>query len=453
MWFDQTLDLLRRGYVFTARARQRREPAEAAGRPRYAVTVRLLGKPATVVGGSDGVRLFYDSSLMRRRGAMPQAVARPLFGRGAIHALDGQEHRLRKAMFVETLMDAERVAELLDITDGLLDEALQQWRARGGGVVYPMATEVYGRAVIRWAGIDVPPDVEDRRSRDLAAIVDGFATPGVPYAKAWRGRLVCDRWAERLVRETREGRRAVRADSILSRVSAQRDVDGALLDVHTAAVELLNVLRPTVAVARFAAFGAVALAESPDWRRRLRDEVHERGVGVGGPLATAFAHEVRRVFPFVPLLAAVATKDTDFEGCPVPAGRRVLLDVMATNHDPQEWERPNEFDPERFLGTAAEWSPPFVPQGGGRPEDGHRCPGEMVAVGLVALTCARLAELGGELVRGQDLGWSWSRVPALPRSGVVVAVEGSASCPVARGAEGRTDPGRASAPTHAPSVG
>jgi len=453
MWFDQTFDLLRRGYVFTAQARLRREPAEAVRRPRYAVTVRLLGRPATVVGGSDGVRLFYDSSLMRRRGAMPQAVARPLFGRGAVHGLDGEEHRLRKAMFVETLMDPERVAGLLRVADDLLVEALQQWRVRGGGVVYPMATEVYGRAVLRWAGIDVSPEVESRRSHDLAAIVDGFATPGVAYARAWRRRLVCDRWAERLVRETREGRRALDGDSILARVSAQRDVDGALLDVHTAAVELLNVLRPTVAVARFAAFGAVALAESPEWRRRLRDEVLERGRAVGGPLATAFAHEVRRVFPFVPMLAAVATKGTEFEGCPVPAGRRVLLDVMATNHDPQEWERPNEFDPGRFLGTGAEWSPPFVPQGGGRPEDGHRCPGEMVAVGLLALTCARLAELGGELVRGQDLGWSWGRVPALPRSGVVVAVDETAGCPVAGHTPGRMDRERASASTHGRPVG
>jgi len=236
-------------------------------------------------------------------------------------------------------------------------------------------------------------------------------------------------------------------------VSTQRDADRDLLDVHTAAVELLNVLRPTVAVARFAAFGAVALAESPEWRRRLREEVRERGDAADGPLATAFAHEVRRVFPFVPMLAAVATKDTEFEGCPVPAGRRVLLDVMATNHDPQEWERPNEFDPGRFLGTGAEWSPPFVPQGGGRPEDGHRCPGEMVAVGLLALTCARLAELGGQLVRGQDLGWSWGRVPALPRSGVVIAVDEETSCFDARDGGRRTDRDRVVAPTHAPSVG
>src|SRR3954471_22473368 len=144
MWFDQTVDLVRQGYVFTARARRQRDAAEAAARPRYAVKVRLLGRPATVVGGSEGVQLFYDSSRMRREGAMPQAIARPLFGRGAVHGLDGAEHRHRKALFVDVLMDEVRVTSLLELADDLLVDALQSWRQRGGGVVYSTMTEVYG---------------------------------------------------------------------------------------------------------------------------------------------------------------------------------------------------------------------------------------------------------------------------------------------------------------------
>jgi fatty-acid peroxygenase len=210
---------------------------------------------------------------------------------------------------------------------------------------------------------------------------------------------------------------------VLDPVARHRGPDGRLLDLHTAGVELQNVLRPTVAVSRLAAFAALALAEHPEWRGRLSAEVGERGSAVGGPLATAFAQEVRRLYPFVPLLAAVARQPTSFEQCPIAAGSRVLLDVMATNHDPQEWERPNAFEPGRFLGTGAEWGPAFVPQGGGRPETGHRCPGELVTVGLLALTVARLAELDGRLERSQDTGWSWGRVPAAPRSGVVITLD------------------------------
>ena len=276
MRIDQTTDLMRRGYVFTAWARTR-DARRGERHDRYGTTVRLLGRRATVVGGAAGVRLFYDQSVMRRAGAMPPAIALPLFGRGAVHGLDGEEHRHRKAMFVHLLMDESRVRALHDLADELLQEELKGWRKAGRGVVYPAMTRVYGGAVIRWAGILVAPEEEDGRAEDMATIVEDFATPGWPYARAWRARIRCDRWATRLVREVREGRRSAPRDSVLERIATHRRPDGALLDLPTAGVELLNVLRPTVAVARLASFAAIALDLHADWR-----EVGGRGRGPWG---------------------------------------------------------------------------------------------------------------------------------------------------------------------------
>jgi fatty-acid peroxygenase len=108
MRIDQTTDLVRRGYVFTAWARTR-DARRGERRDRYGTTVRILGRRATIIGGAAGVRLFYDQSGRRRAGALPAVVARPLFGRGAVHGLDGEQHRHRKAMFVDLLMDESRV--------------------------------------------------------------------------------------------------------------------------------------------------------------------------------------------------------------------------------------------------------------------------------------------------------------------------------------------------------
>ena len=46
----------------------------------------------------------------------------------------------------------------------------------------------------------------------------------------------------------------------------------------------------------------------------------------------------------------------------------------------------------------------------------------MVTVGLLALTCARLAHEGASLVRGQDAGRRQAQVPARPRSGSIVTL-------------------------------
>ena len=419
---DKTIRLLRSGYLFTTLERLRRESTDGGD----VMTLRLLGRPATVVRGPAGVRFFYDASRLHRKGAMPATVARPLFGRGAVHGLDGDQHRARKAMFVDLLMDPERVAALVSRADPLLRALLAPETGVRRVGIYDAAVEAYGRAVIRWAGISETPAAELRHARALAEIVDGFAVPGLPWLRAYRSRITSDRWAAGLVRGVRSGTTSAPSGSVLERIATHREADGQLLDDHTAGVELLNVLRPTVAVARFAAFLAVALVHAPEWRDRVAAEARERGDTHGGPVATAVAHEVRRLYPFVPFLAAVTSHSTEHEGCPLPAGRRVLLDVTATDRNPATWSEPHRFEPARFVGTGEEWSDHFVPQGGGgRAQTGHRCPGELIAVGLLALTAAQLSVLDIS-VPEQDLGWSLRRMPTRPRSGVLLDVHAAA---------------------------
>jgi cytochrome P450 len=69
----------------------------------------------------------------------------------------------------------------------------------------------------------------------------------------------------------------------LDAVSRQPDTGGELLDPKCAAVELLNVIRPTVAVAWFVAFTGHALHRWPEQRARLREAASRRtSLVVGG---------------------------------------------------------------------------------------------------------------------------------------------------------------------------
>jgi fatty-acid peroxygenase len=98
----------------------------------------------------------------------------------------------------------------------------------------------------------------------------------------------------------------------------------------------------------------------------------------------------------------------------------VLLDLYGQDHDPDLWDDPYAFRPERFLGhDIGEFE--LIPQGGGDPRTGHRCPGEDVVVALLSALAVRLAQLRFD-VPEQDLSISLRRVPARPASGVVLAV-------------------------------
>ena len=83
---DQVLSFLRSGYLFASRVRRRTGVSPESGAP---VSMNLLGKRSVLVRGEEGVDLFYDTSRMKRDGAMPLFIRGPLFGSGAVHALDG----------------------------------------------------------------------------------------------------------------------------------------------------------------------------------------------------------------------------------------------------------------------------------------------------------------------------------------------------------------------------
>ncbi|MGL5927629.1 MAG: cytochrome P450 [Dermatophilaceae bacterium] len=410
------LALALHGYRFSTVIRRHARPADPD-----VVPVRFLGRPALLVAGPEGVRFFTDTSVFRRRDATPHVVADVLFGRGAVHGLDGADHEHRKQLFVRATGPAA-VVELVTSTGRRWREVLADTPSGRPVTVQRLAEQVIGSAVTAWAG--VPASSQSRATpsvvRDLAAEVDGFGVLGPANVAARLARRRTNAWAAAVVEEQRRTGTAPEG-SALAIAAAWTGADGSLLPAEVAGVELQNLLRPTIAVSRFVAFGVLALTLHPQWRTRLREE--NDGLSFPGRDAMAFAHEVRRLTPFVPLLAARADRDATFHGQPVPRGSRVALDVMFTLRDRRHWHEPQRFDPERFLGGQDLVADALVPQGGGSVVHGHRCPGEEVTLGILAASLAEIASADWRLPP-QDLSVALHRVPTAPASGIRLVPSG-----------------------------
>jgi fatty-acid peroxygenase len=427
---DETVVLALQGYGWLPNRRRRA--------PDGVVVTRLAGQRVVGLCGPDAARFFYDEDHIRRHGAVPGPVQRTLFGRGAVHTLDGRAHRIRKSMFL-SVMTPDRVAVLVDRAASAWDEAADRWAAEPGVVLFDEASRVLTRAACGWAGIPVAEPDEAGVAADLVAMVDGFATLGPRHWRARRARTRRETWLADLVRRVRDRVVDAGVGSPLHAVAHHRDAEDRLLDARTAAVELLNVVRPTVAVSWFVTFAAHALHRWPDHRERL---------GAGDPdFAAAFAHEVRRFYPFAPFIGGRAMRDLSWRGHDIPAGSLVLLDLYGQNHDEQLWPRPYRFDPDRFLGrSASRQIGPYelVPQGAGDPATGHRCPGEAIAVELLAALSVRLARLEYDVPRPQDLTIPLHRIPTRPRSGMRLTVrpvpEVAGSAPPGAGSPGSSRP-------------
>jgi fatty-acid peroxygenase len=396
---DRSLQFLLRGYPFAMRLR--------AHYGSDAVRTRLLGQRAVVLGGKDAVRLFYDNDRFQRAGAIPEPVRGTLFGRGALHTLDGQAHRDRKQMLMAAL-DPGAVAALGAIAATGWAAAADRWAGQERVVLFDEAVRVLGAAVTEWAGIPIDAGNIDRRSADLATIVDGFggAARQLPARLARRR---AEAWAAAAIADVRAERLRPPPGSALVVIASHLDGDGQLLDSRTAAVELLNVLRPTVAVAWLITFGGLALHQNPRWRQRL---------ALGDPREeTAFAEEVRRFYPFTPVLGARARTRFEWGGQQFSPGQLTILDIYGTLHDPRLWPAADRFDPERFL-TGTPDPNCLVPQGGGDPATGHRCPGEGATVEMIKTAMRQLARTPYR-VPEQDLRYPLHRMPTRPRSGFV----------------------------------
>ena len=102
------------------------------------------------------------------------------------------------------------------------------------------------------------------------------------------------------------------------------------------------------------------LLHHPDALRRVEAEA----LSGEEAFTAAVINETLRVRPPAPFTARVAAQPFPIGGYRVEAGTRIVVHIIAINRNPRIYEHPNEFRPERFLGTRPE-TYAWVPFGGG----------------------------------------------------------------------------------------
>ena len=62
--------------------------------------------------------------------------------------------------------------------------------------------------------------------------------------------------------------------------------------------------------------------------------------------------ETLRLNPPAPFVNRECTEDYNHDGIHIPAGTEIIIPIYALHHDPDAWDEPEKFDPERFRGPA-----------------------------------------------------------------------------------------------------
>lgn len=399
--FDSTLSLLWQGYPFVAqKCRQLNSDI---------FKTRLLLQPVICMQGSAAARLFYDAQKFMRHAAMPMRVQRTLTGVGGVQGLDGAAHQQRKHLFLRYLMQQENIDTLAALHRKHWHLALSHWPLDKEMVLFDQAQLLLCQSVCEWAGIPVAEQALTSHAKDLGQMIAAGARLGLPH---WQGRWArtrCETWIRREIERVRRGP-PQSLTTLLQAFAWHRDEHGQLLSSQIAAVEILNVLRPTVAIAQLIVFCALAMHEYPHVKTALR---------TGNPdYLHWFIQEVRRFYPFFPFLAAYTRHPFSWNGYAFPDQTLTLLDIYGTHHHHSDWPQADHFLPSRFQ-TWQEDGFHLLANGGGEYSH-HRCPGEWITVTLLQEVVALLVNDLDYAVPTQNLNLSLRNIPTLPSSGFIL---------------------------------
>jgi fatty-acid peroxygenase len=396
LWPDVTLPFLADPYRYISR-RARRMGTDV-------FRSRLIGQPALFLTGPEAAEFFYAQGNFHRQKAVPELLAHVLFGDGGVQRLDGELHRHRKALWLD-VVTGDALDQLERVAESMWIDALPELEAMSEIDVFPQTARILTAAVCRWAGVPLPPHRIGSACEMLSSLFLHAAALGPEHLRGRQNRKLATLWACDLVRAARLPDGARRTDPV-ARIARWRDGTGAMLPDEAAATEVLNILRPTVAVAVYVTFVAMALHQHPHHRARVAADATFR---------MAFVQEVRRVYPFFPAVAARTVGATAWRGEEIAADTRAVLDLHGTGRDPRIWPEADAFRPERFLDwPGSPWT--LIPQGGGQHGQTHRCPGEDITIRLMALFARELARARYD-VSTPDARPNYRAAPALPKGG------------------------------------
>lgn len=374
--------------------------------------VRLAAGPASihVVSAPDDVRrVLVDNSRNYWKGKAFNRAGL-VFGRGLV--LNEGDSWLRQRRLMQPAFGHARVVALVPIMADVVRRKAEEWEAAArAGRPVELAREMMTITLEVIARTMFSRGVTDADVARIAAafgvllehlslrIGTFFLPESVPLPGARRARAALadlEAITARIVAERRSG--GDRPEDLLTMLLDARDDEGRGMSDQQLRDEVITTLFGGYeATADALAWTWHALAAHPAVDARVRFEVETEVAGDAPTFdelarleyTRRAAQESMRLFPPFWWSLRSAYGDDVVGGRRIPAGATVLVLHYATHRDPAHWERPDVFDPDRFLPgrVAARHRFAYTPFGAGQ----RACIGRHLAMLEIPLVLAMLA--------------------------------------------------------------
>ncbi|MCB9730293.1 MAG: cytochrome P450 [Deltaproteobacteria bacterium] len=277
---------------------------------------------------------------------------------GSIMLEDGEQHARTRAVLTPAVGHLA-LRESSDRVHAIWSRMLDGVDRVGGEDCYGLAERgTFDVAANALTGLDLGRETESFRPR-FERLIDGIMAP-TPY-RVPLGRLDRAMGARaelmRLLRPRVEAARRAEPSGLVGQLAHARDADGQPLETDAIIGQLLLLFWAGYdTTASAGAWVLHVLARRPDWQQRLRDEVRDRlGTEPVGPddaralpQLGCFLSEIERMYPSALFFPRVTEEDVSLLGHTLPRDTPVFYSPYLSHRDPEAFDHPNAFDPDRW---------------------------------------------------------------------------------------------------------
>jgi cytochrome P450 len=373
----------------------------------FSVDLPVLGR-SVVVSSPELVKQMFTASpevLVFGESSPLGAVLGP----GSLFSLDGKEH-IRERRLLLPPFHGDRMKAYEGIIEEEAQREMGRWREGAEFETLPSFMRITLNAILRAVfGADGP------NQQRLAELLPGFVSlaskltmlpsarrdlgPLSPGGRLVRQRRAYDAVINTMIDETLADPQLEERADVMALLLRAHYEDGSSMSRSGIADELLTLLAAGhETTATSLAWAVERLRRAPWILARLQSEA----IAGGSELRTATIHEVQRTRPvIIGTSRVVAAPEFELGPWRIPKGYRIVASATTIHNDERFFERPGQFEPERFLGRKPD-TYTWIPFGGGT----RRCIGAAFAQMEMDIVL-RAMLLGVDLQTTHEPGEKW----------------------------------------------
>ena len=389
------------------------------------------GTPVVMVGDAQLGKSIVQGDPALFRAGDTNGLFRPLMGDNSLLVLDGEEHLRHRRMLLPAFSAGhgqrfgERVREIVK-------ERVSTWEPGQTLNLHDEMEKISFESIMRVIYGDEPDERHDALRELVPEMMDRCDSPfalipwfhrhlgGIsPWARVMRVVGEIDENLFEAIRQRRRDPLTEFRDDVLSLLVRTRHEDGSPLPEQEIRDELLTLMMAGYETTTGAlAWSLERLMRNPEPMRKLREELAGDGPG---DYMEATIKEALRIRPVVPMVARRLVESQHIGSHTFPAGTVLMVSIYLIHTDPEVFEDPEEFRPERFL--VEDEDQVWIPFGGGT----RRCLGASFAqVEMKVALSEILSRFELEAVGRRDEDFKRKRFTFSPSRGAAAKVAGRA---------------------------